>query len=206
MSTILHFRHTTDRRHKVVEKTDRPSASWMLDELVQAKPAAWLNSTIRSASYASVALSLWTHHPNLRLATERLGNYLTPLWPSSAGGSLLGKTIEKAVAEVDIAVQRGASYEARIVGIYLFWLASCVDDVARLQISGTTPTGEVITWKYFSEPLHQWAARHGMQQLEARLVAEPTSKEALAGLRTHLLAHIADPLDVGYLEIHAPRG
>jgi hypothetical protein len=157
-------------------------------------------------AYEALALSIWMQAPNLRAATEKLGAYLTPLWPSPQGNSLWSEAIERAVTKVDIAVQRGENYSGRVVGIYLFWLASCVRDVARIKVHGYTKEGERIVWKYFSEPLSVWVKNNAIDHLEAVLVdGEPTEEET-TGLRTHLVASITDPIDAGYLEMYAPRG
>ncbi|MDP3168136.1 MAG: hypothetical protein Q8N06_22095 [Hydrogenophaga sp.] len=183
------------------------SGIWPLSGLSQTSPGAWLDATIDGKAYASVALSLWTHHPQLRAATERLGVLLTPMWPTLAGDSLLACAIENAVTKVDAAVRRGESYEGRVVAIYLYWLANCVAEVARLAVYGENTDGQLLRWRYFSEPLHSWALAHGMKELETVLVAEQPTVEEVAGLRIHLIARLTDdPVDAGYLELLAPRG
>ncbi|MFC6281211.1 hypothetical protein [Polaromonas aquatica] len=182
------------------------AAVWAINALAPKTPNAWLNEIIRNKPYESIALSIWTHQPNLRVATEKLGAYLTPLWPAPDGQSLWSEAIEKAVTKVDLAVQRGESYHGRVVGIYLFWLASCVRDVARISVHGYNKHGERIIWKYFSQPLSVWVKANGIDHIEAVLVDEDPAEEVTAGLRTHLVASITDPVDAGYLEMYAPRG
>lgn len=186
--------------------TQEGAAVWSISELAPKAPNAWLNEIIRNKPYESLALSIWMHQPNLRLATEKLGAYLTPLWPAPDGKSLWSEAIEKAVTKVDLAVQRGESYHGRVVGIYLYWLASCVRDVARIKVHGYTKQGERIVWKYFSEPLNTWVKRNAIDHIEAVLVDDEPTEEVTAGLRTHLVASITDPVDAGYLEMYAPRG
>lgn len=182
-------------------------AAWPLSGLTPALPDSWLNETIDGKPYASVAFSLWTHHPQLRAATEKLGVYLTPRWPTINGESLFSNTIENAVTKVDAAMRRGETYEGRIVAIYLYWLANCVSGVARLAVYGESKDGQLLRWRYFSEPLHTWAASHGMKGLEAALTPEEPKEEEIVGLRVHLIAKITDdPIDAGYLELLAPRG
>lgn len=186
--------------------THGSAAVWSINALAPKTPNAWLNEIIRNKPYESIALSIWTHQPNLRLATEKLGAYLTPLWPAPDGSSLWSDAIEKAVTRVDIAVQRGESYHGRVVGIYLFWLASCVRDVARIAVHGYNKQGERYVWKYFSQPLSTWVKANAIDHIEAVLVEEEPADEVTAGLRTHLVASITDPVDAGYLEMYAPRG
>lgn len=185
---------------------DGGAAVWPINSLAPKTPNAWLNEIIRNKPYESIALSIWTHQPNLRVATEKLGGYLTPLWPAPDGRSLWSEAIEKAVTKVDLAVQRGESYHGRVVGIYLFWLASCVPDVARIAVHGYNKQGQRIVWKYFSQPLSAWVKANAIERIEAVLVEEEPAEEVTAGLRTHLVARITDPVDAGYLEMYAPRG
>jgi hypothetical protein len=182
------------------------AAIWPINELAPKIQSAWLNEIIRNKPYENIALSIWIHQPNLRIATEKLGAYLTPLWPAPDGNSLWSEAIEKAVTKVDLAVQRGESYHGRVVGIYLFWLASCVRDVARIRVHGYTKHGELIIWKYFTQPLNTWAKNNAIDRIEAVLVEDEPTEEVTAGLRTHLVASITDPVDAGYLEMYAPRG
>lgn len=203
--TVINLAHSRGARNRT--EADAAAAIWPLKDLIPASPNAWLKETVDGKPYAAVALSIWMHHPNLRVATEKLAAYLTPKWPTSKGESLLAKAIENAVCKVEAAVSRGESFEGRVVGVYLFWLANCVADVARVAVFGVAKNGEVMRWQYFSEPLHDWAKRHGMTQLEAVLADETPTEEEIAGLRTHLVARITDnPVDAGYLEMHAPRG
>jgi hypothetical protein len=168
--------------------------------------SAWLSHFIKDKPYESFAVSIWTHQPNLRDATEKLCAHLTPLWPSPDGQSLLGVAIEKALSKVDLAVQRGENYHGRVVGIYLYWLASCVRDVARVKVNGYTKAGERVAWKYFSEPLGDWVRSNGIEHIEAEHVDLEPTEEVTAGLRTHLIASITDHVDAGYIEMFAPRG
>ena len=181
-------------------------AIWPIAQLMPKAPGAWMRDFTKGRSYEQLAASLWTHQPNLRSATEKLASYLTPMWPNQEGMSLWGSTVEKALHKVDVAVQRGEAYEARIVGIYIYWLSQCVHDLARLAVYGVTVSGQRLRWEYFEEPLNAWAKKYGITYLEAELVEEPPSDEVIAGLRTHLVARITDPVDAGYMEMYAPRG
>lgn len=205
MATVVRLDKFVPKRSRAVH--ENPVVIWPLNELSPASSKAWLNQTIDGKPYANVALSLWTHHPKLRAATERLGSYLTPKWPTESGESLFSQAIERASTKVNAAVSRGETYEARIVAIYLYWLLESVSGVARLAVYGENKTGERLQWRYFSEPLHTWAKSHGMKHLEAFRVLEEPSTEEIVGLRIHLIAKITDdPVDAGYVELLAPRG
>lgn len=192
------------RRNKAIIQDG--SVVWAINEITPRAPHAWLNEIIRNKPYENLAHSIWMHQPNLRLATEKLGGFLTPLWPAPDGKSLWGGAIEKAVTKVDLAIQRGESYQGRVVGIYLYWLASCVRNVARIKVHGYTKQGDQIVWKYFSEPLSTWVKRNAIDHIEAVLAEDEPTEEVTTGLRTHLIASITDPVDAGYLEMYAPRG
>lgn len=201
----------------IVEKHPRkvlPAQTIADDEVVwpvadlpdQKQTGQWLNEVIGGKPYEGVALSLWTHHPNLRSATEKLASFITPRWPCSGGGALLGAAVERAASGADEAIDRSEAFEGRLVGVYLYGLASIVEDVARLSIRGIDREGQSRNWDYFSVPLLQWARGHGMEQLLVRHVGGPAQAVFLNGLRNSLIAHIASPRDQGYLAKYAPLG
>lgn len=206
MSTVIDFSKALAKRSESQQEETGAVVLWNLSDLAPVRQGSWVRSAVAGTRHEALALTLWRHHPTLRIATERLAQFLTPMWPSSSGGSLLASTVQAAVEAVQKAMDAGAAYEARIIGIYLYQLIECAEEVARLRVYGQTGAGEVLAWRYFSEPLHQWAKRNKLKQLQARQVDTPVSKEEIAGLRTHLVARLADPTDVGYLELHAPRG
>ena len=114
--------------------------------------------------------------------------------------------VETAVRKVDEALQRGEIYHGRIVGIYMFWLVSCVCDVARISINGYRKDGSMITWEHFSLPLDRWVSENKIQYLEALKSTEEPSQVFVSGLRTHLVGKISQPHDAGCMEVYAPRG
>ena len=205
MRTVIQLRLHRERRD--LDGQSKPVAIWPIKDLAPATPSAWLMETIAGQSYEAVARSVWTHHPNLRIATEKLGEVITHKWPNAKDDAMLAKVVRHAVPRVDMAMQKGEGYSGRVIGLYLFCLTRCIPDVARLSIYGKTGDGEIVRWKAFSEPLQSWALKNGMQELEAHLVGTEPSEEESAGLRTHLVARITtDPVDAGYLEMHASRG
>jgi hypothetical protein len=203
MHAVIHIGRS-NFRSKVPSKAG--AAVWEVNDLTPRPNENLLKDLVQGKSYESLAQAIWSHQPNLRIATEKLAEFLTPLWPSSEGGSLLSVAIERALEKVDSALQRGENYHARVVGIYLYWLASCVADVARLNVNGFNASGERLPFRYFSEPLHLWVKNNSIQYIEASLVEEEPSEEMITGLRMHLVASITNPEDAGYLEMYAPKG
>lgn len=166
----------------------------------------WLNDVICGTQHENTALSLWTHHPNLRVSTAKLAGFITPKWPSAQGGSLLQLAVEHAVSRAQGAIDQGQAFEGRLVGVYLFGLVSVVTDVARLAVRGLDRQGHMVRWAYFSEPLLEWARRHGIDELIVKQVSSPPSEVVLSGLRTHMIACLTNPVDAGYLAKHAAQG
>lgn len=206
MSTVIDFSKAQAKRSDRQQVEEGAVVLWNLSDLAPTRQSSWIRTAVAGSPHEALALTLWRHHPTLKIATERVAQFLTPMWPSCSGESLLAATVQSAVGAVQQAIDAGAAYEARIIGIYLYQLIECAEEVARLRVYGETDAGEILAWRYFSEPLNQWAKRNKLKHLQARQVDAPAIKEAIAGLRTHLLARIADPTDVGYLELHAPRG
>lgn len=204
MTTVIHF----GRPHALVPKAHRQDGMtvWPIADLVPRTANAWLNELVKDKPYESIALSLWAHQPSLRQATERLGGYLTPMWPNTGGDSLWGVTVETAVRKVTESIHRGENHEGRVVGIYLYWLSQCVAEVARVAVYGINKNGNRIRWTYFEEPLHDWARKRGIVRVEAILEEGEPTAEVIAGLRTHLVARITNPVEAGYLEMYAHRG
>lgn len=167
--------------------------------------AAWLDRAIVGASYENTARSLWRHHPNLRTSTEKLASYITPLWPAATGAPLLQVAVERAIGRAQQAIDEGQAFEGRLVGVYLYGLLDVVGDIAQLVVRGEDWQGRVLRWEYFEQPLQAWARRHGIDYLIPECTHVP-SDVVLSGLRTHMTARLADPVDAGYLARHAPQG
>lgn len=195
------------RGRRELKKTGRASALWDLKAFRGEPVRTSLNKIIKDQPFEDIARSLWTHHPNLLTATESLAAHITPLWPSSKGGSLLAEAVTNAVSKVDAAVSRGENFQARVIGVYLYWLANSATDIARIGVYGRQRDGSMLRWHYFSEPLLEWARRNEIVEVEAVLLdREPTAAE-ICGLRMHLVARITNNhVDAGYLELHAPGG
>jgi hypothetical protein len=203
LNTVIHI---GSRARHIPTSPREGGVVWPVQDIASTTPEVWLQELIKGKPYAHTASSIWMHQPKLRTATEKLGAYLTPMWPTPEGKSLWENAVERAVTRVDFAVQRGESYNGRLVGIYLFWLTSCVCDVAKINVHGYNASGDRFIWKYFSKPLEAWVRDHKITYVEASLVDEDVSAEVVTGLRTHLVARITDPVDAGYLEMYAPRG
>ncbi|MDH4481350.1 MAG: hypothetical protein QE279_01425 [Rhodoferax sp.] len=192
------------RKNSDIKKSG--ASAWSIEEIVSNDARSWLASLVRGRAFESRALSMWRLHPNLQMATEKLAEYLTPKWPAPDGSSALAQAIENAVTRVDIAIQRGEVYHGRLVGIYLHWLVNCVRDVERIEVHGYTRHGERLVYQHFSEPLRSWVTVNEIEHLEALSTETPASDEVIAGLRTHLIASITEPIDAGYLALNTPQG
>lgn len=179
---------------------------WPLAKLPDGRRCAeWLDQAIVGASYENTARSLWRHHPNLRTSTEKLASYITPLWPASDGRPLLQLALERAIGRAQQAIEEGQAFEGRLVGVYLYGLLDVVGDIARLVVRGEDWQGRVLRWEYFEQPLQAWARQHGIDYLIPERT-HPPSDVVLSGLRTHMTAALADPVDAGYLARHAAQG
>jgi hypothetical protein len=180
---------------------------WPVADLPDERQCAeWLDQAIVGASYENTARSLWRHHPNLRISTEKLASYITPLWPAAGGGPLLQVAVERAIGRAQQAIDQGQAFEGRLVGVYLYGLLDVVGDIARLVVRGEDWQGRVLRWEYFEQPLQAWARQHGIDYLIPECTHAPPSDVVLSGLRTHMTAALADPVDAGYLARHPAQG
>lgn len=165
----------------------------------------WLDEVIVDKPFENVAVSLWTHHPNLRDSTEKLAAFITPQWPGEDGGSLLATAVGEAVSNVQRAIESRQAFQGRIVGVYLYGLLSVHEGVGRLVVRGQDRDGQMRRWNHFSVPLLQWAHGHGIRELVVSEAAVVT-KEFMSGLYYHMLTSVASPTDAGYMAKHAPQG
>ena len=189
-----------------IEDDSKPTVLWPVGEILdQAQCSQWLITAVAGKSYEGIAVSLWTHHPNLREATERLAFFISPKWPAADGTPLLNVAIERAVSRAQEAITNREAFEGRLIGVYLYGLISVVTDIARLAIMGVDSAGVPHRWKYFSSPLQEWARGHGMETVTVQMQGTPTDA-LLRGLRTHMTASLANPVDAGYLAKYAPEG
>ena len=206
-TTVFPFAQKRARAVPVEIAADGSEVVWPVSGLPNNDQCGqWLNDVISGTQYENTAMSLWTHHPNLRESTAKLANLITPKWPNAAGGSLLQQAVEHAVSRAQGAIEEGQAFEGRLIGVYLYGLVSVVTDVARLGVRGHDRQGRIVRWPYFSEPLLAWAHRHGIEELIAKQVSTPPSEVILSGLRTHMIACLTNPVDAGYLAKHAAQG
>jgi hypothetical protein len=207
ITTVIQHAQKRPRNSTEAPPPDGSEVIWPVKDLPsQDQCGKWLNDVITGTDHEGTAISIWTHHPNLRESTEKLASFITPMWPTSDGGSLLQLSVENAVGRAQEAIEKGQAFEGRLIGVYLYGLVSVVTQVARLVIRGVDRNGQTVRWNYFSEPLLQWAGRHGIEQLVVKQATEPASEVVLSGLRTHMIACLASPVDAGYLEKHASYG
>lgn len=207
MTTIvLPFTSKRARKDTIHVAADQ-EVVWPVKDLPdEAEYGQWLDDVITGTPYEGTALSLWTHHQNLRDSAERLASFITPKWPNAQGESLLQQAVHDAVTRAQEAIEQGQAFEGRLVGVYIFGLISVVQEIACLVVRGRNKGGQVLRWEYFSQPLLEWAREHGIEELIVTKASVRPSAAMLEGLRTHLLARIANPMDAGYLAKHAPHG
>ena len=204
---VLPFSSARARRTAADVAAAAATVVWPVADLPDERQCGeWLDRVIVGRPYESTALSLWRNQPNLRLATEKLASFITPMWPAPGGGSLLEEAVERAVARAQGAIDEGQAFEGRLVGVYLYGLLGVVKDIAQLVVRGEDRGGEIRRWEYFSQPLLAWARTHGVQRLLVQQVPTPPSEIVLSGLRTHMTACLTDPVDAGYLAKHAAHG
>ncbi len=204
--TVVPFR--TRPRTEPIRRSERSSTLvWPVADLPdECQSGEWLDQAILGAAYENTARSLWRHHPNLRSSTEKLAAYITPLWPAADGGPLLQVAVERAIGRAQQAIEQGQAFEGRLVGVYLYGLLDVVGDIAQLVVRGEDWQGRVLRWEYFEQPLQAWARQHGIDYLLPERTQAPPSDVVLSGLRTHMTAALADPIEAGYLARHAPQG
>lgn len=198
-----------DKRPRPVAQDGEPdgaTVTWPVKDLENTDQyAKWLTDLVVGTPLDNTAVSLWTHHPNLRHSTEKLARLITPMWPTATGGSLLQLAVETAIRRAQEA-QETNGVEGPVIGAYLSAFVSVrvvLEHVARLVIRGEGRDGRTVRWGYFSEPLLQWAERNGIERLTATQARTQVEKSILKGLRSHLLAGIATPKDAGYVEMYA---
>jgi hypothetical protein len=179
---------------------------WPVSDLSQSAEDDWINHAIKGTPHEGFARSIWAHYPNLKDATLKLAAYIGPRWPARDGGSLLALCIQEAVIRWQTSVQNGEAFLGRAVGVYLYGLTQNAADVARLKITGVDQRGETHRWTHFSEPLKGWANRHRIDTVCAEILVPAPSEVVIAGIRTHMVTHLASPVDTGYLIKHAAHG
>ena len=205
--TVVPFRAKQRPQPVRDRSTTTSSLVWPVADLPDERRCReWLDQSVIGAPYENTARSLWRHHPNLRASTEKLAGYITPLWPAANGGPLLQIAVERAIGRAQLAIEQGQAFEGRLVGVYLYGLLDVVHEVAQLVVRGENRAGQLLRWEYFEQPLHTWARQHGIEQLIAQHTSARPSDVVLSGLRTHMTARLADPVDAGYLARHAAQG
>ena len=76
--------------------------------------------------------------------------------------------------------------------------------VERIELRGYTRSGETHLYRHFSAPLKDWVSAQKIERIEAVKTGTAQTEEVVAGLRTHLIASITNPIDAGYFALHAP--
>jgi streptomycin 6-kinase len=62
-----------------------------------------------------------------------------------------------------------------------------------------------LQWDHFRQPLLEWAQGHGMTEVLASSI-DNVSILWERGMKTTMLAAIADPSEIGFMETYAPHG
>ena len=200
----MELRHINQQRVRRTRANSECFKTWARSSLSPKTTRDWLLRATLQSKHEDLVLSLWANYPNLRSATEKLAEYITPYWPTDSEESLLRRSIETGASNVSGAFSQGDTYGPRVIALYLAGLASCVPDVLKVEIYGCGRNGEMEYWDYFSEPLHAWCRRHGCVEVELHRVQGILKVEEMIGLRCHLIARISSTTDTGFYEMYAP--
>lgn len=188
--------------------------AWSLDQLRGVTTDGMLESVAASLdpTDGQALRYLWRRYDNLNLATRKLADYLTAFWPGAgedAGRSAFHGAVAQAVDRVLRASESGEAYEGRIVGLYLYGLASAASALAQWRLYGAPEKGTPVMWNYFEAPIQTWATERRLTRLYLRPAPSDgfSSRETtVQGIRTHLIAAIATTKDAGLMAVHAPNG
>jgi hypothetical protein len=205
MTTIVTLNAARARNTQQVLKSDAV-VYWPVSELHQSDKDEWITNAVKGTPEEDFAQVMWAHHPNLKEATRKLAEYIGPRWPAKDGRSLLAVCIAEALRRSNNAVKNGESFLGRIVGVYLYGLTEHAADVARLSITGMDLEGITHRWTPFSEPLAAWAKRLRVDTVCVEFASPAPSEGTIAGIRTHMVTHLSNPTDTGYLLRHAAHG
>jgi len=205
-TTVLPFTTKRTRTPAASQPAGEGDVIWPVSDLPdEHQCGTWLDSVIDGQTFENIAVSLWTHHPNLRTSAEKLASFITPKWPSESGEPLLASAVKAAILNAQEAVDQGQAFEGRLVGVYLQGLLSVHESIGKLIVRGEDRSGHVRRWEHFSSPLLVWARGHGIENLVVSKAPNVTDA-FLRGLYYHMLTSIATPVDAGYLTKHASRG
>jgi hypothetical protein len=195
------------RHNPAQEPAAAPVATWDVAHLIDPlESQGWFFEAVAGKPHENIAVSLWTHHANLRSATEKLAAYITTRWLAPDGRPLIDVAIERAALRAQDAIDRGEAFEGRLVGVYLFGLLSIVGEIARMAVVGVDADGVTQRWPYFAAPLREWAVKAKIQSLALQPLLIAPTEVMLSGLRMHMIARLANPVDAGYLAKHAANG
>lgn len=128
------------------------------------------------------------------------------MWRSPTGDSLLAHAIDAAGSKLLEVMDENTESYPRMLGAYLWALMSIDSTVARLYIRGVDREGALQEWGFFREPALSWARRHGINQVVVSCDTLTPRTDTIMGMRTHMMAAIADPASIGYMHKYAPLG
>jgi hypothetical protein len=179
---------------------------WQVSAIpTQEESERWIERHIEGMSYERLMRMLWAQEPRARKQVHKLISFITPKWPAPNGQSLMGVALDAAGAKLTEVLEEGDEYKPRLIGAFLWGLMSVHPDVARLGVRGLDRAGRVQHWHHFSMSILEWARAHGMTEVLAS-DRDDCSSIWLRGLRTTMVASIAHPTEIGFMERYAPHG
>jgi len=179
---------------------------WSVEDIPTSEAAElWIDRHIEGKGYENWMKMLWAAEPRVRQQASKLISFITPKWPAPTGQSLMGMALDNAGRNLEMVVEEGYEYKPRLIGVFLRGLMSVHPNVARLDVRGLDRAGHVLHWSHFSSSILDWARMHGIKEV---LASDCPDRSAVwqHGLHTTMLAAIAHPTEIGFMERYAPQG
>jgi hypothetical protein len=191
-----------------VSKKNAPFFSWQATDLLAKDHTQWLNSICDESTNSHFLNLIWYKRPSLRLATEKLAQFITTKWPSENGKPLIVKGIEQAALNVAYFYASGEYARGNETGAYLTGLLGIHEELASLKIRGIGKDQKRHIWQPFSMTLYEWSIHKDLQLVEGFRQETMLDESILKGLRMRMASSIAGDRDTGlYIEhIENTRG
>lgn len=197
------------RRTSKIERLEQMPGEvlWPIQKLPgEAQCARWVDEYVDGKPYEGEVRSLWQNYPRSRAQAESLLSFITPDWPAADGRPLVAHALDSAGERLKLVIDaEGAVNKPRLLGVFLWGLMSIQKEVGRLRVRGLDRNGKVLQWDHFRQPLLEWAQGHGMTEVLASSI-DNVSILWERGMKTTMLAAIADPSEIGFMETYAPHG
>lgn len=184
---------------------DEGEVVWSVEDIPTVEAARlWIDRHIEGKGYEHWMRGLWAAEPRVRQQADKLISFITPKWPAPNGQPLMGVALDAAGKNLETVVDEGFEYKPRLVGAFLRGLMSVHPNVARLNVRGLDRAGHVQHWNHFSSSILDWARDCGMKEV---LASDCADRSAVwqHGLHTVMLAAIAHPTEIGFMERYAPQ-